>query len=285
MNRKWLSLLTGALLVTLACGLGSASTPAPPAVETVVAATLQARTANPTTAQAGIPVSFQNVAWVIPSGLANGAKSELVPAATDANSDPWSVAPEHISFTLTSYSLTEGSIEAVVRVYPASEYAAVNGWAQSSLTRLRTILASPAMPLTNNVLSTVPFYGDAAQQYAAQPRLLPFNGGTGVRMLSQYGQGPGPITKDNSFYHYEGLTSDGKYLVAVVLPVSLPLKATASNPSADGIPFPTDIANTAGLTSYYQAVSDLLNAAAPESFQPSLTQLDALIKSITVRPK
>ena len=82
--------------------------------------------------------------------------------------------------------------------------------------------------------------------------------------------------------HYEGLTADGKYMVAVLLPVSLPLQSTADNPSADGIIFPSNPTDSAAMISYYQSITDKLNAANPDSFQPSLTQLDALIQSITV---
>lgn len=231
----------------------------------------------------GVSVSFQNVSFVIPEGLASGATSELIPAVDETVGGPWGVAPEYISFTLTDYSGRQGEFyKAVVNIYPAAEYTAVNSWAASSLTRLQTLLASPATPLTNDNLSTVPFNGAAAQQYAAQAKFIPFNGGNGLSMLSQYAQFPGPILKDNSFYHYEGLTSDGKYFVAVLFPITLPLQSTAENPSADGIIHPSDISDTAALTAYYQSITDKLNAASPDSFQPSLTLLDSLIQSITV---
>jgi hypothetical protein len=278
------------LAVTLACGLSNAAIPTTQPdqsaqLETAVAATVQAMVTNVPPAPKGITVSFQNVSFMIPDGLASGAKSELVPAATEADGGPWGVAPEHIVFTLTGYSVAVGNFQAVVEVYPADAYAGANSWAASSLTRLRAVLASPAAPLTNDNLPTVPFNGAAAQQYAAQAKILEFQGGTGVRMFSQYAQFPGPILRDDSFYHYEGLTSDGKYMVAVLLPVILPLKATSDNPSADGVAYPADLSNSAGLVAYYKGITDLLNRAAPEAFQPTLTQMDALIQSISVSPK
>jgi hypothetical protein len=276
--------MIGLMITTLACGLAAPATPAQPGVETIVAATFQALTSTaPTPKSSGIQVTFQNISFVIPEGLASGTTSQLVPAADEANSDPWSVAPGYVSFKLTDYTGRNDSFfKAVVNVYPTAEYAAVNSWAADSITRLQAILANPAVPLTNDKLPTVPFNGAAAQQYAAQAKLISFNGGMGVRMVSQYAQFPGPITKDNSFYHYEGLTKDGKYLVAILFPVFLPLQSTADNPSADGVPFPSDPMDPAAATSYYQGITDKLNAASPESFQPSLTQLDALIQSITV---
>lgn len=241
----------------------------------------------PTAPPNGIPVSFQNVSFVIPEGLASGSASEIIPAADESVGGPRGVAPQYISFVLTDYTGRQHEyFKAVVNIYPAAEYASINPWAESSLTRLQVLLASPATPLTNDNLSTIPFNGAAAQQYAAQAKFIPFNGGNGVSMISQYSQFPGPILKDNSFYHYEGLTSDGKYFVAALFPVYLPLQSTPENPNADGLPnpYPSDITDTAALTAYYQGITDFLTAASPNSFQPSLTLLDSLIQSITVSP-
>lgn len=242
----------------------------------------------PTAAQqpSGIPVSFQNVSFVIPDGLASGATSEIVPAADESTGGPWGVAPQYISFTLTDYTGRQDNFfKAVINIYPAAEYTSVNSWAESSFTRLQALLASPATPLTNDNLPTVPFNGAAAQQYAAQAKFISFNGGNGLSMISQYSQFPGPILKDNSFYHYEGLTSDGKYFVAALFPVNLPLQSTAENPNADGVIHPEDISDTTALNAYYQGITDKLNSSSADSFQPSLTLLDTLIQSLTVSPQ
>ncbi len=273
------NLLLSIIIVVLisACNMPGAVTPFPLAVseELVIQDT-------PTSGPSGIPVSFQNVNLVIPEGLASGATTELIPAVNEESGGPWGVSPEYIIFTFTDYSSPVGGFDATVQIYPAQEYAAINPWAESSLTRLQAILADPSIPFTNDNLSTVPFNGAAKQHYAAQAKLIDFNGGKGVRMISQYGQFPGKIINSNSFYHYEGLTNDGKYMVAALLPLAIPLQSTAENPDADGIPYPSDISDTAGISAYYQGVTDKLNAASSESFQPSLSLLDALIQSITI---
>lgn len=277
-------------IVALACG-GTVPSADQPNLETVVAATLQAITQqaanNPApTSQpeaTGISVSFQNVSFVVPEGLASGASSEIIPAADEASGGPWGVAPEYIEFVLMDYSPRDDFRPPVIRIYPAQEYAAANSWAQSSLAKLQAILASPSMPMTNDNLPTIPFNGAAAQQYASQAKIVSFANGSGVRMTSQYAQFPGPILKDGSYYHYEGLTNDGKYMVAIMVPVTLPIQATAENPSADGIIYPSDISDTTALDAYFQGVTDFLNAASPDSFQPNLNLLDALIQSIQIK--
>ncbi|HNM38113.1 MAG TPA: hypothetical protein PKI33_13675, partial [Anaerolineales bacterium] len=73
------------------------------------------------------------------------------------------------------------------------------------------------------------------------------------------------------------------YMVAIMVPVTLPIQATAENPSADGVVYPSDISDTIALDAYFQGVTDLLNAATPDSFQPNLNVLDALIQSIQIK--
>ena len=286
MNKIKILFLLGWLVITLACGTAAPIASDKSSIETVVAATLQAVTqaASQDPAQTqGIQVSYQNVSFVIPDGLASGASSELIPAADESTGGPWGVSPEYIEFVLMDYSPKDDFFPPVIRIYTAQEYATANSWAQSSLAKLQAILASPSMPLTNENLSTIPFNGAAAQQYAAQARLIPFTNGNGVGMTSQYAQFPGPILKDGSYYHYEGLTSDGKYMVAIMLPVTLPIQANAENPSADGIIYPSDISDVNALNSYFQGVTDMLNSASPDSFQPNLTLIEALIRSIQIQ--
>jgi len=274
--------LTIILIASLACAIGS--TPAQPGLATVVAETLQAVTqnANNPSAPSGVSASFKNISFVIPDGLATGASSEDIPAQDESEGGPWGVAPEHVEFTLTGYLTTDDYFKPVVHVYPAQDYASANSWAASSLSRLQAVLSSPSIALTNDVLPTIPFNGAAAQLYAGQPKLLSFNGGNGVRMISFYAQFPAPITATGNFYHYEGLTSDGKYFVAVLFPILVPLQATTDNPSADGVTYPSDLSDNNAVNQYYQSITDKLGAASPDAFQPSLTLLDALIQSITV---
>ena len=286
MNKIKIVFLLGLLVITLACGTAAPIASDQSSIETVVAATLQAVTqaASQDPAQTqGIQVSYQNVSFVIPDGLASGASSELIPAADESTGGPWGVSPEYIEFILMDYSPKDDFFPPVIRIYPAQEYATANSWAQSSLAKLQAILASPSMPLTNENLSTIPFNGAAAQQYAAQARLIPFTNGNGVGMTSQYAQFPGPILKDGSYYHYEGLTSDGKYMVAIMLPVTLPIQANPENPSADGIIYPSDISDVNALNTYFQGVTDMLNSASPDSFQPNLNLIEALIRSIQIQ--
>jgi hypothetical protein len=285
--------MLASLLVILACGLASTPAPQVGSLGTVVSATLQALTAAvPASTQAaqsiGIPVSFQNVSFVIPGGLALSASSKVIPNnPTDQTGGPWAVAPQHLEFTLNGYNLPPGYFQQIlIDIYPAQEYAKVYDGANISLQHLQAFLASPAMPISSDTLPQVPYF-NAAAMFNAQVKVVHFKNGTGVGMVTQYGQAVGPIVNSGTFYNFEGLTSDGKYFLVVVLPVEAPFLLNGNDPSAPlpagGIPFPDYNSKDAKVfDNYYKAITDKMNATDANSFQPSLNSLDALVQSINI---
>ena len=55
-----------------------------------------------------------------------------------------------------------------------------------------------------------------------QVQYLDFKSGTGVRFLTQFNNGMAPVNNHDLIYTFQGLTSDGKYYIAAVLPVTHP---------------------------------------------------------------
>ncbi len=286
--------------VILACGLGG--TPALPAdnVATAVASTMQALTpavpvatqtspAPQATAVQGIPVSYKNVSFTLPVGLASDAAPATVALVMGETGGPWGAAPEHIEFRLNNYNAT-GTAFSVrqIDVYPAGDYANLNAGANIALQRLQSLLANPSSPITVQNAPRVPSF-NASAMFAAQPQRIHFQNGDGVRFVTQYGQAVNPIANDMTFYQFMGLTSDGKFLIIAVLPIQAPVLPAASDPSsplpASGVPFPP-MGSTDGSAyqAYYQAVTDKLNGTDSGAFTPSLAALDALVQSLSVQP-
>jgi hypothetical protein len=99
-----------------------------------------------------------------------------------------------------------------------------------------------------------------------------------VRYVTQFDQAFIPINNNELIYTYQGLTSDGKYYVAAVLPLnhpSLPAdgKVTGKEPAEFTSAFPTYVAN----------VVKALNPQAANTFTPDLTLLDAMMSSIEIK--
>jgi hypothetical protein len=292
MKNRWnLIAAAPAILAMLACSLIQPPEAPVDEVSTIVAATLEAITlaapAQPDSpsAPAGTAVAFPGGRLVIPPGLANGASSETVPAAVSDESMPWwGTWPEHVVVKLEGYALQGTFHKPEILIYPANEYAALNQSVAAGFQELRDQLANPDSLSGPDVPPSVPFF-NAGALLGAKPEVVPFPGGQGVRALTEYAQYYAPINNNDLFYHFQGLTTDGKWFVVAILPVTSPVLAAGSGQSdvapAGGVPFPGyDSVDESMMQNYYQAITDLLNASSPEQFHPSLASLDAMIQSL-----
>ncbi len=275
--------------LVMACSVSTAlSAPRIETVTTAVASTMQALTSAPRPGPAGLPFSYQHVSFVIPGGLATGVTPQTVPA----NNDPaggWTSGPEHISFKLDGYNVPANSFWLNrIDIYPAEEYGQQNTTAGLSLKTLRHIVNDPTAVLDRQTLPKVPDF-NATSVLAAQIQLMSFASGHGVRSVAQYAQAVMPVANSELFYHFEGLTDDGKYYIIAVLPVRAPVLQDSSQPGAPlpegGIPFPgpETMGQQKVYDDYFSAVTDKLNATTADRFTPSLFTLDSLIQSITVK--
>ena len=153
--------------------------------------------------------------------------------------------------------------------------------AAEQIQRLKTILAGGAV--SKDTLPTINSF-NAAQLFAAHIQVIAFNSGRGVRFLTQYDQYPAPVNNHELFYQFQGLTNDGKYYIVAILPVSSSILAEDEKPESPVPPGGVPIPSTGTDASYYDAVTKALDGMYPDSFNPSLFQLDTLISSITVTP-
>jgi hypothetical protein len=295
--KKLMLVFLASVLTLAACIPEQPATPVGPSVEEIVAATIQALTAaaplpatisatapSPSLPAGGNPVSYGNVSFILPADVASNALAGTIPAVT--GDDPgWGLAPEHIKFELDGYAQYETFHEPHILVYPAQEYAALNDGASRSIAKLQALLNGSAAPTAENLPALASF--NAGQLFAAQVKIIQFANGSGVRFLTEYGQYFATANNNDLFYQFQGLTSDGKYYILAILPTSHPLLAFDEKPEttvpAGGIPFP-GWDNENALDVYYTDVVNLLNSAAPESFSPSLSSLDALVQSINIAP-
>jgi hypothetical protein len=260
------------MLVMISCNLPFLVPPTSEIVTPVVVAT--------NTTDTGGVVKFNNVSFTLPLGVAKDAKSETVPAVTDTNNSPWwEVAPEHLKFTLTGYQLQDKFLEPQILVYPTDDYTKLNDQVAQQIQKLKAIIGGG--PLTKDVMPSFPV--NAGPIFASNMQVIDFKSGKGVRMLTQYDQYPAIVNNHELFYHFQGLTNDGKYYVIAILPVTSSILAENEKPEspvpAGGVPLPPAGGPD---NAYYDAVARALDSQYPDSFNPSLFQLDALIQSIIV---
>jgi hypothetical protein len=236
----------------------------------------------------GMAVSFDRLSLVVPTGLAAGGSGTLVPEAKGDDVAPWDVAPEHIQFTLEGYALDGKMFPPQIYVYPAQAYAQLQerGSAAQSLERLQAVLAQSAM-VNIKELPAVPFF-NVSQTLAAQVKVIPFQHGRGVRMVTEYAMARAIINNHELIYHFEGLTEDGQFYVIAILPVTAPGLPEDGQPGSavppDGVPVPDFNDMNANWMGYYGDARQMLQGLEPGAYNPSLDLLDALIGSLTLAP-
>ncbi|HSL44791.1 MAG TPA: hypothetical protein VK897_15250 [Anaerolineales bacterium] len=121
---------------------------------------------------------------------------------------------------------------------------------------------------------------NSKQSLCAQPKLLEFANGKGVRYLTYYSQGVNPVLEQEVFYTFQGITDDGQFYVSALFPVETGVFPAEPPPcpkcgEPDYNPFVEWEAKvTEQLTK--------LNAQPEDNFTPSLSVLDELIQSIQI---
>jgi len=209
------------------------------------------------------------------SGVAQEVTSRVIEAVPASADGPWWEAmPQYTLLILDGYPITDHLLKAQIFVYPV-EGLNVNQVASQIPGDLQALLQSRQ---AGDIIPYLPPY-NAGQVMHAQVGYLDFKSGSGVRYLTQFDQAPLPINNNEIHYTFQGLTSDGKYYVSAVLPVSLAglpadWKVDLDNPPADLVEdFPKYIIDTV----------DMLNGLPASAFNPDLSVLDAMMGSLEIQ--
>ncbi len=207
--------------------------------------------------------------------LATVIQTGTVPAVpASSNAAYWEILPEYILATLQGYPVYNSKIQPQLFIYPVQELVQVNEGAAKVVASLQTLLQSP-QEIPN--MPYLPLRNDQ-QVMHTQLQYLDFKNGQGLRYLTEFAQGIVPINNSTLLYTYQGLTSDGKYYVAAVLPVNHPSLPADEN-ATDNIP----LEFSSDYPGYLANVINNLNTAAADTYTPDLTQLDAMMSSIEIK--
>jgi hypothetical protein len=205
------------------------------------------------------------------SAVAQNVTVETVPAQPANGARP--AGPEYRRLTLQGYPVANHLHKPQIFIYPTGDLASANENAGKMVTELQALLQTQQ---AGDPLPFLPLF-NAAQVMHAQVQYLDFKNGKGVRFLTQFDQAPLPINNYELFYTFQGLTSDGKYYVAAVLPVTNPELPASSEVSEQQAKELNDFPN------YLSGVVALLNQQPADRFTPDLNKLDALMGSIEVK--
>jgi hypothetical protein len=208
------------------------------------------------------------------SGVAQDLTSQVVaPVLASADVPWWAAIPQHMLLMLQGYPIKGHPMEPQLFVYPIQGLG-TNEAAVKVAEDLQALLQDRQV---GDSMPYLPLY-NAAQVIHAQVKYLDFENGQGVRFLTWYSQGIMPINSHGLLYTYQGLTSDGRYYVAAVLPVNLPaLPADEQDPGN----LSPDFSNN-----YLKYLADTvanLEQQADDAYTPDLRKLDAMVQSIEIK--
>lgn len=234
------------------------------------------------TAKATLPAatntSCKELSFFLNPDLASKIKCETVPESGGADAMPFNTYPQYTKVSLVGYPLTGRMMQPVISVFPVQRFIELlPDVVNPDVSALQALIAGGA-PGTND-LPILPVQ-NAHQLFLAQYAVLQFQSGSGVGYITQYAQAYVPINNHELFFSFQGMTTDGKYWISIILAISHPsLWENEGDPS-----------NTIWTTindnpdAYYSQMAADLNEKLPRSFVPTILLLDTLIKSISIQP-
>ncbi len=221
-------------------------------------------------------LAVEDVIFSFEADLAAGVQGEVMPPAPFDAIDG-AIIPQHVQFTFEEYALPETFHVPRIYVYPAGDFAAGNEIAANRVGRLKELLVDrPVEP--SEPLPFLPLL-NAGQMMLSRLKYLNFSNGSGIRYLTQLGQSYQPINNRELFYTFQGLTDDGAYYVATILPVAHP-SLPADPPEMTG---EDAEAFASRYEAYVSEVEEQLNREGAATFAPDLARLDAFVRSLRVK--
>lgn len=256
------------------------------ALETQLAAVTEEATDEPTTQPSATPeptsapdFQYQNLSFNFHPSLSSNVWGEIIPEYNPGEDEIYAFAePEHILVHFDNYIIGDHFHTAEIRVFPVARYREMSDGAVFNLDLLNNVLSGelreedyyPLLPL-------VP----AAQILVAQVDFIEFEGGKGVRYLTQLGQALFPANNHMIFYSFQGLTNDGQYFISAILPVHHPnLLNNGDDVGSDWEPYYSEEA----WNEYKTQTEAEIDGYADDSFAPSLVYLDDIFRSLHVTP-
>ncbi len=220
--------------------------------------------------------SFEGVSFVLDPAFSSGVSGEVIPAKPVTDGPYWDVNPEYRKIVLSGYPLSDSAYKPVIAIYPVEEFRKLSEPSSLEIDLLQTILKDKP-----GSLEKIPFLPlqNSAQVFRSNIKYIPFQNGSGVRFVGMNSQGIVPVNNSDLFYTFQGLTSDGKFYISVVMPLNYPTLPARwdSLPEAERLQMLQD-------PNYLPGLAANLSAQPENSFLPDLARLDALVQSINVNP-
>lgn len=217
--------------------------------------------------------SFRGVSFLLSRSVSSSAVGRLVPASAQGMGGP---LPRYLSFAFPGYVWRAHKAYANIQVLPTS---GLGGAHNTELGQLKSLLRTRP-PLVTRTLPTVPGV-NASEVFHVKESYLHFQNGSAVRYVGYWTQGVFSITNhDPLFYAFEGITSNGRYVVNVFVPVRIPFL-----PSQAHLLSPAKARTfSRRFQQYAKRIASRVENLPGDKLFPTLGALDQMSESLVVHP-
>jgi|GEM_PF-831743 len=231
-----------------------------------------------------LAVSYKTLSFTYNGALGNPVLAETVNAVSAIPNSPTSDDPQHLQFSfgawtdeMTFYRRPHFAVYAVKDIRTVAAHNDTS-YVQLFNDFVALLKNQPALATIKEIPVFPP--QNAAQVFHLRNQYIKFNGGTGIRFLTQYAQDAGPISNERLMYMFVGMTDDGQYYFLAQMPISD--KALVGNENA--IPQDYNATNYADqYTAYMKASMQTIEQSKADDFTPHLTDIDALFASMNTK--
>lgn len=199
--------------------------------------------------------------------------------------------PEHIQINFGVVDPKDRKFgDPIMYIIPVDEYRQL--WEQGgnmSVTKMFDKIESLAQklpsPLPTSAMPALPYEEIVGRQdlavQIAHPGVTEKSAiRSGFRYVGRFMQDPNPVSKEPLRYIYLGFTEEGNHLVAFFYPVT-----TGALPAIQDVPATEFDRVVTDHKAYMQEKADMLNKLAGSEWKPDLAKLDALVASLTIKPR
>lgn len=235
-------------------------------------------------------VAFKGVGFTYDQALGTSVNITQVPGEPPSPGVSFNLGPRHLAFTPYGPRQEDAKVPrpidapGVVRFYRIADLADYD-WASRQLAGLTSLLDerpdldTRTAGTNEGSTESLPFVldGSAGQAIDARAHYVDTPQLAGIAYLTVFRQDVYPFAASDFWYTFQGLSLDGIWYVAVDYTIEAGMfPAKVSRKDAKRM-------NSAKRWARYVDQSgETLNAAAPDTFTPPLTSIDALVESITL---
>lgn len=231
-------------------------------------------TENPPYAGEFIVVESYGLVIKLPVEVAQSAEVTSVPP--DDPNQGWSefALPARRMVSFSGYAIPDHFHTPVIYVYAFHELVQGGAFGSTMAATLQGLLTDPEFDLQAE--GSLPFLPpfNAAQIFHVLEKRLDSDHNSGIRYLTIYSQALVGVDDYDIFYTYQGLSADGQYYIAAVLPIN-------SSLLSDDQLTQTELETIAiDYEAYLTSMTDMLREDNGASLTPTLAALDAMMMSL-----